>query len=90
MIDSRKGVRLLLKRCSREQYQTVIRSAKLTPEQENIIGLYILQGLSVCTIAEKVNRSEAGIRKILAKIYDQIYWLYATDCNWLCATSKFR
>ncbi len=81
MIDSRKGVRLLLKRCSREQFNTVIRSSKLTPEQENIISLYILQGLSICAIAEKVNRSEAGIRKILAKIYDQIYY-HTVNYNW--------
>ena len=88
MIDSRKGVRLLLKRCSREQFNAVIRSSKLTPEQENIIGLYILQGLSVCAIAEKVNRSEAGVRKILTQIYDQIYPLYSNDCALLYFLSK--
>lgn len=88
MLKSRKGVRLLLKRCSLQQFTTVIRSAKLTPEQEYIIKLYILQGLSICTIADKVNRSEAGVRKILAKIYDQIYPLYSTDCTLLYNLSK--
>lgn len=88
MLKSRKGVRLLLKRCSLQQFTTVIRSAKLTPEQEYIIKLYILQGLSICTIADKVNRSEAGVRKILAKIYDQIFPLYSTDCTLLYNLSK--
>lgn len=88
MLKSRKGVRLLLKRCSLQQFTTVIRSAKLTPEQEYIIKLYILQGLSICAIADKVNRSEAGVRKILAKIYDQIFPLYSTDCTLLYNLSK--
>ena len=83
MISKRKGVRLLLKQCSREQFYTVIHSSKLTPEQENIISLYIIQGLSIYAIAEKVNRSEASVRKILSKIYDQIYPLYSTDCKLL-------
>lgn len=88
MLKSRKGVRLLLKRCSLQQFTTVIRSAKLTPEQEYIIKLYILQGLSICAIADKVNRSEAGVRKILSKIYDQIFPLYSTDCTLLYNLSK--
>jgi predicted DNA-binding protein YlxM (UPF0122 family) len=72
MDNARKAARLMLINSTRTQYQKIIYQAKLTPTQENIINLYILQDLPICTIADKLNMSEGGIRKNIAKVYDRI------------------
>lgn len=88
MIKHRKAARLFLKNCSRQQYQNLIYVAKLTPQQEKIINLYILDGLSICAVADKVNLSESGVRRILSKVYDSVYPFAQTACELINFVSK--
>jgi DNA-binding NarL/FixJ family response regulator len=88
MLKSRYAVRKLLKDCPRKVYQNLIYVAKLTPAQENIINLYILQGLSICDIADRVNLSESSVRRIIAKVYDYVYPFARVPCGVINFVSK--
>ena len=81
MLKSRRSARLFLKNSNRENYKKIIHSAKLTPQQESVVNLYILQGLSICAVADELHISESGVRKILSNIYDVVYVFHKSACK---------
>lgn len=64
-----KAARKYLKESTREEFERTIYSAKLTPMQDKIIRLHILEDRPVCYIAMKLILSEATIRRALSEIY---------------------
>ena len=72
MIDSRKSARQLLKSATRNEYESLIHDANLTPTQIKILHLHFAQEFSICKIALKLNCCESCVRKRLAEIYDKI------------------
>ena len=75
MKPSHKAARQRLKQAARADYERLIYSAKLTPRQEKIINLYILQDYSVCKIAFSLSCCQSLVRKELANIYEKIAFL---------------
>lgn len=72
MFDYRKKARERLKLAIRSEYEKLIYAAKLTPIQKQILDMYILQDLSICEIAFRLNCCESIIRRRLSEIYDRI------------------
>ncbi len=72
MIDSRKFARQRLKSATRNEINSLIHAANLTPTQCRILDLHFTQEFSVCSIAEKLNCCESYVRKSLAKVYDKV------------------
>ena len=72
MKKSRYLARKRLKESTWAEYENLIYSAKLTPRQEKIINLHILQDFSVCKIALSLSCSESLIRKTLSTVYEKI------------------
>ena len=75
MKPSHKAARQRLKQSTRAEYEKLIYSAKLTPRQEQIINLYILQDYSICKIALSLSCCQSLIRKELAYAYEKIAFL---------------
>ena len=74
MKESRKVARSRLKAASRDEYEQLIYSAKLTPRQEQIINLHILQDWSVCKISLSLSCCQSVVKKQLAEVYDKIHF----------------
>ncbi len=72
MIPSRKAVRQRLKCCSRAEYDALVYSAKLTPIQNKILNLFILENLPIFEISYRVACCESLVRRRLAEVYDKI------------------
>lgn len=72
MIQSRKAVRQRLKSCSRAEYDTLVFSAKLTPIQNKILNMFILENLPIFEISYRVACCESLVRRRLAEVYDKI------------------
>jgi len=75
MKPSRKAARRRLKQSTRTEYERLIYEAKLTPRQEQIINLHILNDCSVCKIALSLSCCQSLIRKELTSAYEKIAFL---------------
>lgn len=75
MIPSRRNARKRLKDCLHAEYEKIIHAAKLTPIQQKILTLYILEDLPIYEIAFRVGFCESLIRRRLAEIYDKVAFL---------------
>lgn len=75
MKAERKAARQRLKDSTRAEYERLIYSAKLTPNQENAVNLHILRDWSICKIALHLSCCESLVRRHLAQAYDKIAFL---------------
>lgn len=64
-----KSARKFLKECTREEFEKAIYNAKLTPFQEEVIRLHILDCKSVVAISLKLIVSESCVKKALSETY---------------------
>ena len=75
MKEFRYKARKRLKDSTRQEYEILIHSAKLTPRQEEIINLHILRDYPICKIALILSCSESLIRKSLSIVYEKVAFL---------------
>lgn len=64
-----KAGRRYLKESTRGEFETAIYNAKLTPFQEQVVRLHILNDKSVVAIAMELNCSEATVKRALQIVY---------------------
>lgn len=76
MKKTRFLARQKLKQATKLEFEQLIGNANLTPFQEKILKLYIVQGFSICKIALSLSCCDSSIKKQLAKIYDKIDKIY--------------
>jgi len=72
MNQKSKDARLQLKRATRREFERLIYEAMLTPMQEHIIRLHIVNDVSVSIIAMRMALSETTVRNQLAAIYEKV------------------
>jgi predicted DNA-binding protein YlxM (UPF0122 family) len=72
MNSASKAARLRLRMSTRAEFERLIFEAMLTPMDEHIIRLYIVNDLSVPIIAMRMAVSEACVRKHLTEIYEKV------------------
>ena len=75
MKQERKLARQRLKQSTRADFERLIYAAKLTPRQEKIIKLFILQDYSVCKIALSLSCCQSLVRHELSQSYDKVAFL---------------
>lgn len=75
MLPQRKLSRQRLKNFTRAQYDACTYAAKLTPIQNKIIDMYIIDKLPICEIAFRLSFCESLVRKRLAEVYDKVAFL---------------
>lgn len=73
MNPNRKFIRQSLKDCSRAEYASVTTAAKLSPAQQSVLDLFILERLPVTEIAFRLSFCESLVRLRLAEAYDKIF-----------------
>lgn len=74
-----KAARRYLKECNRDEFERAIYNAKLTPFQEQVIRLHILNDKSVVAISLELHCSEATIKRALQSVYLRFCrYFYAT------------
>ena len=64
-----KAARKRLKESTRTEYETLVKEAKLTPTQEDILCRHILCGDSVCKISLDTSISERRVKQSLHRAY---------------------
>lgn len=64
-----KAARQRLKDATRTEYETLVKEAKLTPTQEDILRRHILCGDSVCKISLDTSISERRVKLRLHQAY---------------------
>ena len=72
MNSASKEARLRLKMSTRAEFERLIFEAMLTPMDEHIIRLHIVDGLSVAYISMRMAISEACVRKHLNAIDEKV------------------
>lgn len=72
MLPTRQAARQRLKDCTLAEYHQLTRSAKLTPQQDKVIALYIIDKLPQAEIAFKLSICESLVRRRLAEVYDKV------------------
>lgn len=72
MLPARQAARQRLRDCTRAEYNSLTHSANLTPFQEKVIALYIIDKLPQSEIAFKLSICESLVRRRLAEVYDKV------------------
>lgn len=72
MLPTRKNARQLLKDSSRAVYDKLVYDAKLTPTQNTILNLHLLDCLSIYEISFRIGFCESLIRRRLSEAYDKV------------------
>lgn len=72
MNQKSKEVRLRLKMSTRAEFERLVYDAMLTPTQEEVLRLHIAKGIEIPRIAERMQYSDCGIRKILYTAYEKV------------------
>jgi len=67
-----RDARQRLKDATREEFERIMYEALLTPSQDKIVRLHIVQDVSVCGIAERLCCSETTVRKRLSSAYEKV------------------
>lgn len=76
MLANRKAARDLLAAASRSRFLDLIREAKLSPRQEQILELHLMKYKSYVQISLAMFVDVNTVKNDVAKAYDQIYRLY--------------
>lgn len=76
MDEGCKAARTRLKDATRTEYETLVKEAKLTPTQEDILRRHILCGDSVCKISLDTSISERRIKQSLHQAYAAVSRTY--------------
>ena len=76
MNQKSKEVRQRLKMSTRAEFEKLVYDAMLTPTQEEVLRLHIAKGIDISRIAERLQYSDCGIRKILYTAYEKVAKLY--------------
>lgn len=69
MDEGCKAARTRLKDATRTEYETLVKEAKLTPTQEDILRRHILCGNTVCKISLDTSISERRVKQSLHRAY---------------------
>ena len=72
MNQETRAARHRLRSATREEFESMVYMAMLTPAQEKVLRLHICKGVSVQWIAELLGYSDSGIRKMLARAYEKV------------------
>lgn len=81
MDKRRKQARDLLRAATRPQYERLIELAKLSPFQEKILKLHIVDAVALIPIADRFCCSELCVRHHLNLAYEQIANVALIDFN---------
>lgn len=65
-------VRRFLKESSRDEFDSAVYEAMLTPVQEKVLRLYVSNDVSVCMIATRLSCSESSVRRRLSEVYKKV------------------
>ena len=68
-----KNARTFLKQATRTEYNSVVYEAKLTPEQETILNLHILEAKSIIAISMKLHCNTTHVKEKLSDAYKSIH-----------------
>jgi len=72
MNSASKEARLRLRMSTRAEFERLIYEAMLTPMDEHIIRLHIVEDISIAYIAMRMAISEACVRKHLNQTYKKV------------------
>lgn len=64
-----KAARKYLKECTREEFDKSMYHAKLTPFQENVARMHIVDDKTIVAISLELNCSESTVKRALQIVY---------------------
>jgi DNA-directed RNA polymerase specialized sigma24 family protein len=72
MNQKSKEARTRLRKATRAEFESLVYEALLTPMQEKIIRLHIVEKIPVTYIAERFCMSEGTVRRNLQEVYEKV------------------
>lgn len=67
-----KEARDKLRKATRNEFESMVYDAMLTPLQEEILRFHFCEGISIGRLAERVGYSDSGVRKLLNQVYEKV------------------
>lgn len=61
-----------LKKATRNEFESMVYDAMLTPLQEEVLRFHICKGIELSRIAERIGYSDSGARKLLNQAYEKV------------------
>lgn len=86
MNKRRREAREYLRKANREEYETAVKKANLTPLQEEILELCIAKDYTRCKVSMMLHCSESLVKKRLGEAYEKVSSLF---CRLMCTFCVF-
>ena len=72
MNQASKDARTRLKKSTRKEFESLVYEAMLTPMQEKILRLHIVDRVNIPVIAMRMAMSETTVRNYLSESYEKV------------------